>query len=76
MAGCSDMLKCWLRGEWPPAGGEELGHCVRGSAEVPQTGVSLEHCCMVTAGSTVMSIWCPVWSPRQEEMQVINKQDP
>ena len=43
-AGCSDMLKCWLRGEWPQEGGVELVHCVGGSAEVPQTGVSLEHC--------------------------------
>ena len=42
-AGCSDMLKCWLRGEWPLEGGVELVHRV-GSAEVPQTRVSLEHC--------------------------------
>ena len=27
-AGCSDMLKCWLRGEWPREGGMELVHCV------------------------------------------------
>ena len=43
-ASCSDMLKCWLRGEWPWEGGVELVHCVGGSAEVPQRGVSLEHC--------------------------------
>ena len=27
-ADCSDMLKCWLRGEWPWEGGVELVHCV------------------------------------------------
>ena len=43
-AGCSDMLKFWLRGEWHWEGGVELVHCVGGSAEVPQRGVSLEHC--------------------------------
>ena len=43
-AGCSDMLKCWLRGEWSWEGGVELVHRVGGSAEVHQTGVSLEHC--------------------------------
>ena len=44
VAGCSEMLKCWLRGEWAWEGGVELGHCVGGSSEVPQTGVSLESC--------------------------------
>ena len=43
-AGCSDMLKRWLRGAWPREGGVDFVHRVGGSAEVPQTGVSLEHC--------------------------------
>ena len=43
-AGCSDMFKCWLRGEWPWEGGVKLVHCDGSSAEVPQRGVSLEHC--------------------------------
>ena len=47
--GCSDMLKCRLRGEWPWEGGVELVHRVGGSAEVPQRGVSLEQCCSLQA---------------------------
>ena len=49
VAGCSDMLKCWLRGEWPPEGRVELAHRVGDCAEVPQTGVRLEHCCSLQA---------------------------
>ena len=41
---CSDILKCWLRGEWPWEEGVELVHHVGGSAELPERGVSLEHC--------------------------------
>ena len=62
-----------LRGEWPResgAGSPCWGQC-RGASDKSQLGALL-----LTAGSTVMSILCPVWSPQQEEVQGMDKQDP
>ena len=70
-AGCSDMLKWAQRGV---ATGEWSWVTMLGSVQrclKSQLGALL-----LTAGSTVMSILCPVWSPQQEEVQGMDKQDP
>ena len=64
-AGCSDMLKCWLRGRGHRRGraGLSCWGWGRGVSEGRQLGAVL-----VTAGSTV-SVLCPVRSPQQAEVQ-------
>ena len=72
VAGCSEMLKCWLRGEW--AEREEWSWVtVLGAVQrcLRQESVwrTASHC-------RQHSHEYPMWSPQQEEVQGMDKQDP